>query len=187
MINVSIAGGTGYTAGELLRILLRHPEVNIESVISTTSAGTAVAMSMHRDLLGETDLLFSDRFINPDVIFLGLGHGLSRSSCRNAIPVMQSLISVMTSGNEPTFGNRKFVFGLCELNREQIRQAGNVANPGCFAIRIIRTQFVGCENMLRDEVHVHRDHRLRKLRWQKPVAQPFQLSRQRKYSAYKPL
>ena len=60
MINVSIVGGTGYTAGELLRILLRHPEVNIESVISTTSVGVPIA-EMHRDLLGETDLIFTDK------------------------------------------------------------------------------------------------------------------------------
>ncbi|MDD4630849.1 MAG: N-acetyl-gamma-glutamyl-phosphate reductase [Proteiniphilum sp.] len=157
MINVSIAGGTGYTAGELLRILLRHPEVNIESVISTTSAGTAVAM-MHRDLLGETDLLFSDRFINPDVIFLCLGHGLSRSFLQeNAIPERCRVIDLGNDfRNEPTFGNRKFVFGLCELNREQIRQAGNVANPGCFATTIMLALLpLAAKNMLRDEVHVH--------------------------------
>ncbi|MCE5179581.1 MAG: N-acetyl-gamma-glutamyl-phosphate reductase [Porphyromonadaceae bacterium] len=157
MINASIAGGTGYTAGELLRILLRHPEVNIESVISTTSAGTAVA-EMHRDLLGETDLLFSDRFINPDVIFLCLGHGLSRAFLQeNAILESCRIIDLGNDfRNEPVFGNREFVFGLCELNREQIRRANNVANPGCFATTIMLALLpLATKNLLQDEVHVH--------------------------------
>jgi len=157
MINVSIAGGTGYTAGELLRILLRHPEVNIESVISTTSAGTPVA-EMHRDLLGETDLLFSDRFINPDVIFLCLGHGLSRAFLQeNEIPENCRVIDLGNDfRNEPIFGNREFVFGLCELNREQICRAGNVANPGCFATTIMLALLpLAAKNLLQDEVHVH--------------------------------
>lgn len=157
MINVSIAGGTGYTAGELLRILLRHPEVNIESVISTTSAGTSVA-EMHRDLLGETDLLFSDCFIDPDVIFLCLGHGLSRAFLQeNAIPENCRIIDLGNDfRNEPVFGNREFVFGLCELNREQIHRATNVANPGCFATTIMLALLpLAAKNLLRDEVHVH--------------------------------
>lgn len=157
MINVSIAGGTGYTAGELLRILLRHPEVNIESVISTTSAGTSVA-EMHRDLLGETDLLFSDRFIDPDVIFLCLGHGLSRAFLQeNTIPENCRIIDLGNDfRNEPVFGNREFVFGLCELNREQIRRATNVANPGCFATTIMLALLpLAAKSLLWDEVHVH--------------------------------
>ncbi len=157
MINVSIAGGTGYTAGELLRLLLRHPEVNIESVISTTSAGTAVA-EMHRDLLGETDLLFSDRFINPDVIFLCLGHGLSRDFLQqHKIPENCRVIDLGNDfRNEPVFNNREFVFGLCELNREQIRRATNVANPGCFATTIMLALLpLAAKNLLRNEVHVH--------------------------------
>ena len=72
MINVSIAGGTGYTGGELLRILLRHPQVKIDSVTTTTSFGVSIA-NIHRDLLGETDLCFTDNIGHPDVIFLCLG------------------------------------------------------------------------------------------------------------------
>src|SRR5690554_6498023 len=121
MINVSIVGGTGYTAGELLRILLRHPDVHIESVISTTSAGTPVA-EMHRDLVGETDLVFTDTFDKPDVIFLCLGHGLSRAFLsENDIPAACKIIDLGNDfRNEPLFGDREFVFGLCEQNREQI-------------------------------------------------------------------
>lgn len=157
MINVSIAGGTGYTAGELLRILLHHPEVNIESVISTTSVGMPVA-EMHRDLLGETDLLFSDTFNNPDVIFLCLGHGLSRAFlAENNIPQNCRIIDLGNDfRNEPHFGDREFVFGLCELNRELIRRADNVANPGCFATTILLALLpLAAKNLLTDEIHVH--------------------------------
>lgn len=157
MIKVSIVGGTGYTAGELLRILLRHPNVQIESVISSTSAGTPIA-EMHRDLLGETDLMFTDRFHQPDVIFLCLGHGLSRSFLQeNDVPATCRVIDLGNDfRNDPLFGDRKFVFGLCELNREQIRSCHNVANPGCFATSILLALLpLAAHNLLRDEVHVH--------------------------------
>ena len=157
MINVSIAGGTGYTAGELLRILLHHPEVHIESVISTTSVGMPVT-EMHRDLLGETDLIFSDSFDKPDLIFLCLGHGLSRTFLQeNQLPKECKVIDLGNDfRNEPLFGERKFVFGLCELNRELIRKADNVANPGCFATTIMLALLpLAAMNLLRDEIHVH--------------------------------
>ena len=157
MINVSIAGGTGYTAGELLRILLHHPEVHIESVISTTSVGMPVT-EMHRDLLGETDLIFSDSFDKPDLIFLCLGHGLSRTFLQeNQLPKECKVIDLgIDFRNEPLFGERKFVFGLCELNRELIRKADNVANPGCFATTIMLALLpLAAMNLLRDEIHVH--------------------------------
>ncbi len=157
MIKVSIVGGTGYTAGELLRILLRHPNVQIESVISSTSAGTPVA-EMHRDLVGETDLMFTDRFHQPDVIFLCLGHGLSRSFLQeNNVPATCRVIDLGNDfRNEPFFGDREFVFGLCELNRDQIRSCHNVANPGCFATSILLALLpLAAHNLLRNEVHVH--------------------------------
>ncbi len=157
MIKVSIVGGTGYTAGELLRILIHHPNVQIESVISSTSAGTPVA-EMHRDLMGETDLIFTDRFHQPDVIFLCLGHGLSRSFLQeNDVPTTCRVIDLGNDfRNEPLFGDREFVFGLCELNRERIRSCHNVANPGCFATSILLPLLpLVAHNLLHDEVHVH--------------------------------
>lgn len=157
MIKVSIVGGTGYTAGELLRILLRHPNVQIESVISSTSAGMPIA-EMHRDLMGETDLMFTDRFHQPDVIFLCLGHGLSRSFLQeNYLPATCRVIDLGNDfRNEPVFGDREFVFGLCELNRDQIRSCHNVANPGCFATSILLALLpLAGHNLLHDEVHVH--------------------------------
>ena len=76
-IRVAIAGGTGYTGGELFRILLNHPNVEIVAATTTSSEGTPVA-SVHRDLIGETDLCFGTELNDPDVIFLCLGHGISR-------------------------------------------------------------------------------------------------------------
>ena len=157
MINVSIAGGTGYTAGELLRILLNHPEVNIESVISTTSVGKRLD-EIHKDLLGETDLVFSDSFNNPDVIFLCLGHGLSREFMqKNELPEGCKIIDLGNDfRNDPVFEGKEFVFGLSEQKREEIAKADYIANPGCFATTIILALLpLASKNMLTDEIHVH--------------------------------
>lgn len=157
MINVSIVGGTGYTAGELLRILLNHPQVNIESVISSTSVGMPVA-EMHRGLLGETDLHFTDTFNNPDMIFLCLGHGLSRAFLdENELPKSCKIIDLGNDfRNQPDYAGRNFVFGLCELNRERICQADNVANPGCFSTSIMLALLpLASRNLLSDDIHVH--------------------------------
>lgn len=157
MIKVSIVGGTGYTAGELLRILLNHPHVEIESVLSTTSAGTLVG-EMHRDLLGETDLVFTETFNNPDVIFLCLGHGLSRAFLEeNKIPENCKIIDLGNDfRNDPSFMGRDFVFGICELHKEKIKVTNNVANPGCFASSIILGLLpLASIDALVDDVHVH--------------------------------
>ncbi len=157
MIKVSIAGGTGYTAGELLRILIHHPQVQIESVVSTTSVGVSLS-SVHRDLLGETDLNFSDSIGSPDVLFLCLGHGISQKFLqKNDIPAKCKIIDL---GNdfrlEPTFQNRTFVYGLCEQNKEAIKKADNIANPGCFATGILLA-LLPLANMkeLKNEIHIH--------------------------------
>ncbi len=157
MIKASIAAGTGYTAGELLRILLCHPGVTIESVISTTSVGMPVA-DMHRDLLGETDLAFTDTFVQPDVLFLCLGHGLSRPFLHeNPVPPSCKIIDLGNDfRNNPVCGDRQFVFGLCELHRDQIRQADNIANPGCFATSIMLALLpLASQKLLTGEIHVH--------------------------------
>lgn len=157
MIKVSIVGGTGYTAGELLRILLNHPNVEMESVLSTTSAGTSVG-EMHRDLLGETDLVFTNTFNNPDVIFLCLGHGLSRAFLEeNKIPDTCKVIDLGNDfRNDPSFMGRDFVFGICELNKDKIKATNNVANPGCFASSIILALLpLASVDSLVDDIHVH--------------------------------
>lgn len=157
MIKVSIVGGTGYTAGELLRILLNHPNVEIESVISSTSVGMPI-IQIHRDLLGETDLCFTDTINNPDLIFLCLGHGLSRMFLdQNEVPETCKIIDLGNDfRNEPNYAGRNFVFGLCELNKEKIRTAHSVANPGCFATTIMLALLpLASANLLIDDIHIH--------------------------------
>ena len=155
-IRVAIAGGTGYTGGELFRILLNHPDVEIVAATTTSSEGTPVA-SVHRDLIGETDLCFGKDMNDPDVIFLCLGHGISREfvdthdikpSCR-----------IIDLGNDfRLYGNyagRKFIYGLCESAREEIRQAHDVANPGCFATAIqLAALPLAAAGLINDEIHV---------------------------------
>ena len=122
-IKVAIAGGTGYTGGELFRILLNHPHVEIVAATTTSSEGTPVS-SVHRDLIGETDLCFGNELGDPDVVFLCLGHGISRQfvdthdikpSCR-----------IIDLGNDfrldGEYAGRKFVYGLCESAREEVKK-----------------------------------------------------------------
>ncbi len=157
MIKVSIVGGTGYTAGELLRILLRHDQVNIESVISTTSVGKRID-SVHRDLLGETDLVYSESFLDPDLIFLCLGHGLSRDFLeKNELPEGCKIIDLGNDfRNKPHFKGRDFVFGLCEQYKKEIVNANYVANPGCFATTIMLALLpLASKSLLKDDIHIH--------------------------------
>ena len=155
-IRVAIAGGTGYTGGELFRILLNHPNVEIVAATTTSSEGTRVD-SVHRDLIGETDLCFGLELNDPDVIFLCLGHGISRQfvdthdikpSCR-----------IIDLGNDfrldGDYAGRKFIYGLCESAREQVRQAHDVANPGCFATAIqLAVLPLSAKGLINDEIHV---------------------------------
>ena len=128
-IRVAIAGGTGYTGGELFRILLNHPYVEIVAATTTSSEGTPVA-SVHRDLIGETDLCFGFELNDPDVIFLCLGHGISRQfvDTHDIKPECR----IIDLGNDfrldGDYAGRHFVYGLCESAREAVRSAHDVAN-----------------------------------------------------------
>lgn len=156
-INICIAGGTGYTAGELIRILLNHPYANITSVLSTTSAGTKL-YDVHTDLLGETEMVFSTELsTDTDLVFLCLGHGISREFLdKNQLP---DKVSVIDLGNdfriEPHYGNRDFVYGLSDTFTKEIKEAKNIANPGCFATAI-QTAIapLAAAGKLQNEVHV---------------------------------
>lgn len=155
-IRVAIAGGTGYTGGELFRILLNHPNVEIVAATTTSSDGTPVA-SVHRDLIGETDLCFGTELNDPDVIFLCLGHGISRQfvdsheigpDCR-----------IIDLGNDfrldGDYAGRQFVYGLCESARKEISKAHDVANPGCFASAIqLAVLPLAAAGLIKDEIHV---------------------------------
>lgn len=140
VINAGIIGGAGYTGGELIRLLLIHPGVNISFIHSRSNAGQLVS-SVHQDLSGETDLKFSDEIKDTvDVIFLCLGHGESKKFLeQNKIADSIKIIDLANDFRlipDSKIGNREFVYGLPELNREQIKKAKNIANPGCFATTI---------------------------------------------------
>ena len=155
-IRVAIAGGTGYTGGELFRILLNHPDVEIVAATTTSSEGTPVA-SVHRDLIGETDLCFGKELNDPDVIFLCLGHGISRQfvDTHDIKPECR----IIDLGNDfrldGDYAGRNFVYGLCESAREAVRGAHDVANPGCFATAIqLATLPLAAAGLIQDEIHV---------------------------------
>jgi N-acetyl-gamma-glutamyl-phosphate reductase len=139
-IKAGIIGGAGYTGGELIRLLIRHPYTSVSFIYSRSNAGKPVS-SVHQDLLGETDLEFSSELKDDaDVIFLCLGHGESEKFLEKN--KMAARIKIIDLSNDfrlnlkSKIANRKFIYGLPELNRDQIRVAKNVANPGCFATAI---------------------------------------------------
>ena len=155
-IKVAIAGGTGYTGGELFRILLNHPDVEIVAATTTSSEGTPVT-SVHRDLIGETDLCFGKELNDPDVIFLCLGHGISRQfvDTHDIKPECR----IIDLGNDfrldGDYAGRHFVYGLCESAREEVKNAHDVANPGCFATAIqLATLPLAAAGLINDEIHV---------------------------------
>ena len=155
-IRVAIAGGTGYTGGELFRILLNHPDVEIVSATTTSSEGTSVA-SVHRDLIGETDLCFGTELNDPDVIFLCLGHGISRQFVDTH--EIKPECRIIDLGNDfrldGDYAGRHFVYGLCESAREEVKAAHDVANPGCFATAIQLAMLpLAKAGLINDEIHV---------------------------------
>ena len=139
-INVGIAGGAGYTGGELLRILVRHPQVNIAFIHSSSNAGKPV-VAVHSDLVGDTDLIFTNTFLdNIDVLFLCVGHNeakklLAEQNIAASVSIIDLSQDFRLAANA-TIADRTFVYGLPELNREKITTAKNIANPGCFATAI---------------------------------------------------
>jgi N-acetyl-gamma-glutamyl-phosphate reductase len=140
-IKVGIIGGAGYTGGELLRILIFHPQVDISFVQSSSNAGNAIA-DVHTDLLGDTDLTFSlEATQDIDVLFLCVGHGDAKKYLDKNIVAEHTCIIDLSqdfrlrdnNGNLATHNTREFVYGLPEMQRKEIKKAKNIANPGCFA------------------------------------------------------
>jgi N-acetyl-gamma-glutamyl-phosphate reductase len=139
-IKVGIIGGAGYTGGELIRLLIHHPGVSVSFIHSRSNAGKPVH-SVHQDLLGDTELKFSgDLNDDVDVIFLCLGHGESKKFLtENKISDKIKIIDLANDfrlSQSSKLEARSFVYGLPELNRDKIKKANNVANPGCFATTI---------------------------------------------------
>ena len=139
-VNVGIVGGAGYTGGELIRLLIHHPHVAVSFIHSRSNAGKPVS-SVHQDLIGETDLVFSSELNDDiDVLFLCVGHGEAKKFLEaNHIADHIKIIDLSQDfrlNKQSAIGNRQFVYGLPEINKEEIKSAKNIANPGCFATAI---------------------------------------------------
>jgi len=155
MITAGIIGGAGYTAGELIRLLINHPEVELDFVYSTSQPGTPIA-GIHQDLLGEIDLQFSGEINKKvDVVFLCLGHGNSvKFLSENQFSENTKIVDLSTDYR--ISGEHSFIYGLPEFNKEKIKKASFIANPGCFATAIsLAILPLAKAGMLQDEVHVN--------------------------------
>ncbi|HJW17750.1 MAG TPA: N-acetyl-gamma-glutamyl-phosphate reductase [Flavisolibacter sp.] len=139
-VKIGIIGGAGYTGGELIRLLINHPGVTVSYIHSRSNAGKPVT-SVHHDLVGDTDLVFSGQLSEDvDVMFLCVGHGEARKFLEaNEISAKIKIIDLSQDFRlEPNskFQSRQFIYGLPEINKDTIRTAQNIANPGCFATAI---------------------------------------------------
>ncbi|MBH2004875.1 MAG: N-acetyl-gamma-glutamyl-phosphate reductase [Sphingobacteriia bacterium] len=140
MIKAGIAGGAGYTGGELIRLLINHPGVELSFVLSGSNAGNPLH-KVHADLQGDTIMRFTDQInTDIDVLFLCVGHGDAKKFlAEHPVPDTVKVIDLSQDfrlAPNTEFGNRTFVYGLPELNKTAIQEAGNIANPGCFATAI---------------------------------------------------
>jgi N-acetyl-gamma-glutamyl-phosphate reductase len=160
MISIGIIGGSGYTAGELIRILMFHPNAKLDFVYSTTNAGKPLSIA-HHDLLGDIEMNFTDT-VNPDVdvLFLCLGHGKSISFLEKN--QFSSQTKIIDLGNDfrltkdKDFKGKSFVYGLPELNKTDIKSAQYIANPGCFATAIqLALLPLAANGLLNDDVHIN--------------------------------
>jgi len=139
-IRIGIIGGAGYTGGELIRLLLNHPNAEIVFVHSKSNAGNPLH-KVHQDLIGETELVFAAEINQEiDLLFLCLGHGESTKFLNeNDISTSTKIIDLANDfrlTKDSIHGKRQFIYGLPELNKETIKSANYIANPGCFATAI---------------------------------------------------
>ena len=155
-------GAAGYTGGELIRVLLNHPEAEIVFANSESNAGNLVS-DVHEGLVGDTDLRFTDQmpFGDVDVVFFCFGHGKSRQFLQeHDIPDSVSIIDLAQDfrikDDKIKNKNFDFVYGLPEINREEIQKARRVANPGCFATAIQLALLPAANlNLLKEDVSVN--------------------------------
>lgn len=154
MIKVGIIGGAGYTAGELIRLLIHHPQVEIAFIHSTSNAGNAIS-SVHGGLIGETELEFVAEYNLSviDVLFLCSAHGQSRKFWEeNPLPATLKVIDLAQDFRDESCG---YVYGLPEINSKRIAQTFRLANPGCFATAIqLALLPLAANALLKNEVHV---------------------------------
>ncbi len=160
MLQVGIVGGAGYTAGELIRLLMHHPKVVINFVYSTSNAGNKVSV-IHQDLVGSTDLKFTDTINSEvDVLFLCLGHGNSTAFLeKNAFSTKTKIIDLSNDfrlEKDEVFDGKTFVYGLPELQKEEVKSANYIANPGCFATALqLAILPLADQGLLLNDVHIN--------------------------------
>lgn len=157
MIKVGIIGGAGYTAGELIRILLNHPQVELIFVNSTSNAGNKL-YDVHGGLLGDTEMSFTDQlpYEKIDVLFFCTAHGDTKKFLdANDVPNHLKIVDLSTDYRHKAEGN-KFVYGLPELNKDEIKESKYIANPGCFATAIqLALLPLANAGLINSEVHVN--------------------------------
>lgn len=160
MIQIGVIGGAGYTAGELIRLLMHHTKVEINFVYSTSNAGNKIS-TIHQDLVGSLELRFTDTINSVvDVLFLCLGHGNSKKFLEsNAFSETTKIIDLGNDfrlDKDQVFQEKQFVYGLPELQKEAIQQARYIANPGCFATAIqLALLPLAKANLLTNDIHVN--------------------------------
>lgn len=160
MLQVGIIGGTGYTAGELIRLLIHHLKVEINFVYSTSNAGNKIS-AIHQDLVGSTNMKFTDTINSDvDVLLLCLGHGNSTAFLeKNTFSEKTKIIDLSNDfrlKKDEVFDGKTFVYGLPELQKEKIKTADYIANPGCFATALqLALLPLADKGMLNDNVHIN--------------------------------
>ena len=156
-LRAGIIGGAGYTAGELIRLLINHPEVKIGFVHSTSNTGNRIT-DVHEGLIGETDLVFSDTFSleTVDALFLCSAHGDSRKFIEShSLPSSLKIIDLSMDFRHKDSSDG-FVYGLPELNKSSIQTASRIANPGCFATAVqLALLPLAANGLLKDDIHVN--------------------------------
>lgn len=160
MLEVGIIGGAGYTAGELIRLLLNHQKTNINFVFSTSNAGNKL-YKVHQDLIGATEISFSSEInADVDVLFLCLGHGNSTAFLqKNSFSKNTKIIDLSNDFRliaDKNFEGKEFVYGLPELNKKAIQSANYIANPGCFATALqLAILPLASNGLLKNDVHIN--------------------------------
>ena len=160
MINAGIIGGAGYTAGELIRLLLNHKQATINFVYSTSNAGNKI-YKVHQDLVGSTEMKFTSVInANVDVLFLCLGHGNSKAFLeQHSFSESTKIIDLSNDFRleaDKLFNGKNFVYGLPELQKKTIRNAQYIANPGCFATAIqLALLPLADSNSIKEDIHIN--------------------------------
>ena len=160
MLEIGIIGGAGYTAGELIRLLLNHPKANINFVYSTSNAGNKLH-KVHKDLIGSTEISFTAHInTEVDTLFLCLGHGNSTTFLeKNNFSENTKIIDLSNDFRlftDKNFKGKDFVYGLPELDKTVIKTAKYIANPGCFATALqLAILPLAANGLLRNDIHIN--------------------------------